>query len=169
MIDSSTDKPAKKGRQLYVSRKIQMVETCLKNDLILFRSNIEASMTSNLYRFTCVALNKLTGYIESSRCTCEVLLSGKCSHVACLLYFIESISLNAEPLIQKACTSVPQYWGKGKKVAKNPDSFHKKIYSRKTRPDKYIFTGKQNDRNDCKLLNRASARLIGTRFWHEIQ
>ena len=69
-------------------------------------------------------------------------MSGKCTHVACLLYFIEGIANNAEPLIQQACTSAPQQWGKGKKVAKNPDSFHKKTYTRKLKTDKYIFQGK---------------------------
>ena len=79
--------------------------------------------------------------ISATRCTCEVQLGGRCSHVACLLYFIEAISLKAEPIIKQACTSTPQAWGRGKKQDKNPDAIHKKFYDRKLKPDKYIAIG----------------------------
>ena len=50
VIDTEIDRHADKGRQMYFSRRIQMVETCSKDNFILFRANIEASMTSNLFR-----------------------------------------------------------------------------------------------------------------------
>ena len=43
-LDAGTEKPAIKGRQLYLSAKIQFWEYCKDNDLHLFRANISASM-----------------------------------------------------------------------------------------------------------------------------
>ena len=43
-IDIRTEKPSIKGRKLYASSKVQFWDWGQKNDLILFRANIEASM-----------------------------------------------------------------------------------------------------------------------------
>ena len=50
IIDSSTEKPAVKGRRLYLSSKIQVFESCMRKNDVLFRATIEASMRSNVFR-----------------------------------------------------------------------------------------------------------------------
>ena len=49
-IDTGTEKPAQKGRKMYTSKKIQFVEFCIHENLLMFRANIEASMKGNLFR-----------------------------------------------------------------------------------------------------------------------
>jgi hypothetical protein len=50
MINYGTEKPGKKGRQLYNSSKIQFCETTKTATLTLFRCNMEASMKNNEFR-----------------------------------------------------------------------------------------------------------------------
>jgi len=49
-IDCGTEKPAKKGKIMYYSEKIQLCEFALENDLVLFRANMSASMSTSTFR-----------------------------------------------------------------------------------------------------------------------
>ena len=45
-IDAGTEKPAIKGRRMYLSEKTQFWECCKSDDNVLFRANIGASMVA---------------------------------------------------------------------------------------------------------------------------
>ena len=78
-------------------------------------------------RYTCAAIDKKSGEIFVTKCTCPQSSGGKCSHVACLFYFIEDYAVDDDgPKLNEACTSLPQKWGKGKKVGHNPKPIGKK-------------------------------------------
>jgi hypothetical protein len=48
-VPSGTEKPAKRGRLLYLSDKIQLCQSAEIADKILFRANVEASMRAKLW------------------------------------------------------------------------------------------------------------------------
>ena len=75
------------------------------------------------------------GSILLSRCDCEQSTDGHCAHVSCLLYLVEDVSMKIPPTFQESCTSVPQAWGKGKKMAEDPQPLHKTDYGRKIKAD----------------------------------
>ena len=78
-------------------------------------------------RYTCAAIEKKSGEIFVTKCTCPQSTGGKCTHVACLLYFIDEYSTNDEgPKTYESCTSLPQKWGQGSKVKHNPKPIGKK-------------------------------------------
>ena len=87
--DAGTLKPARKGRMLYSSEKVQLCQVSNNSaSSLFFRCQMEASLRDKL-RFPCVQLSKDDGNIILSRCDCEQNADGRCSHVACLLYLIE--------------------------------------------------------------------------------
>ena len=49
-IPSGTEKPSKKGQAMYSNGKIQHCEYLEKEDLIVFRANVEASLSTNTFR-----------------------------------------------------------------------------------------------------------------------
>jgi hypothetical protein len=49
-IQSGTEKPVRKGRQMYRGGKIQLCESGKVNDLVVFRCTMEASMKTNVFR-----------------------------------------------------------------------------------------------------------------------
>jgi hypothetical protein len=49
-IQSGTEKPVRKGRQMYCGGKIQLCESGQVNDLVVFRCTMEASMKTNVFR-----------------------------------------------------------------------------------------------------------------------
>jgi hypothetical protein len=51
VISSGTEKPAKKGRLMYSSSKIQLCEFAILPDLVLFRCVMEASYKKNEFRY----------------------------------------------------------------------------------------------------------------------
>ena len=132
--DAGTLKPAKKGRMLYCSEKVQLCQVSSSMaGYLLFRCQMEASMKNKL-RFTFVQLSK-AGDIVLTRCDCEQNADGRCSHVACLLYLIEDLSLHVAPRIMTACTSKPMTWGKGSRKSKNPQALHSTNYSKRVKSD----------------------------------
>ena len=84
IVQTGIEKPADKGKDLYDSNFIQVVEYCFSGDFIIFYAIIEASMVDKL-RITKVCLNSINGEIISSICDCEASEGGQCSHV--LPYF----------------------------------------------------------------------------------
>jgi hypothetical protein len=50
-ISSGTEKPAKKGRHMYSSYKIQLCESGTFNSLVMFRCTMEASLKRNEFRY----------------------------------------------------------------------------------------------------------------------
>jgi len=91
-------------------------------------------------RYPAVALTILAQNckIYVSKCSCEQMQGGKCSHVACLLYLVQEVSLGASPRISLPSTSKQQYWGKGSKSARNPQPVQLADYGKKHKPDTYI-------------------------------
>ena len=78
------------------------------------------------------------GDIFISKCTCEVKIGGRCSHVACLLYLAEHVSINIEPRMSIPSTSCAQAWGKGSKVIRDPGPIQSKDYGKKFKMDRYM-------------------------------
>ena len=79
-----------------------------------------------------MAIEKETGQISITKCSCEQNVGGKCSHIGCLCYLIENFKLDPASIrIKKSCTSVLQVWGQGKKKSKNPGPVHEKDYNNK--------------------------------------
>ena len=136
-MDVGTQKPARKGRLLYLSEKIQLCQVSSSNESIFFRCQMEASMKNKL-RFPCVQLSS-SGHIVLTRCDCEQNADGRCSHIACLLYLIEDFSLGVSPRMMTACTSKPMAWGKGSRKMKNPQALHCANYSKKVRSDHFYY------------------------------
>jgi hypothetical protein len=141
-VSSGTAKPARKGRQLYASNKIQFCEVGNSDGMILFRCTMAASLKKE-FRYACVAIKKSDGQIIISKCNCPQQADGKCSHVAALLYLVEDISLGADPSMSAACTSTQQTWHTGpkkKSLTKTPDAIHLMKYSKtKYRGDALIY------------------------------
>ena len=136
VTDFNTVKPAKKGRQMYASSKIQLVETAEHEQKFLSRATVEASMRT-LFRYPCVSIDS-NGNVDVSMCTCEQQADGKCAHVSCLLYAIEDMAMNVYPRLSLACTSIPQVWGKGIKMSRDPKPLHLCQYTKKRRVDRII-------------------------------
>ena len=49
-IESGTFKPSRKGKDMYMSRKIQHCEFLLHQNMIIFRANVQASMSASVFR-----------------------------------------------------------------------------------------------------------------------
>ena len=101
--------------------------------LVLIKENVCIMLILFLFcRLTYVAIEKTTGKISITKCSCEQNAGGKCSHIGCLCYLIEHFKLDpASVRIKKACTSKLQAWGQGKKKLKNPGPVHEKDYNKK--------------------------------------
>ena len=141
-IQSGTAKPSRKGKDLYRDKKIQHAEYMKHNGWLVFRANMQASMKASVFRYPGVAINAESGSIETTCCTCQQMSGGKCCHVGALLFLIEELSFGDKPRLDEACTSKAQEWGKGSKVAKNPQPFHIADYGAKRQKiDKYYAIG----------------------------
>ena len=79
-----------------------------------------------------------SGNIKFARCTYEAQADQRCSHIACLLYLIEDLSLGQEPKIQQPGTSQQQAWGKGKRTDLDPVPVFERTYSKKQEQDRYV-------------------------------
>ena len=137
-IQSGTEKPSRKGKDLYRDKKIQHCEFMKHNNWLVFRANMQASMKASVFRYPGAAIHAENGSIETTCCTCQQMSGGKCCHVGALLFLIEDLSLGDKPRLDEACTSKAQQWGKGSKVEKNPQPFHHADYGQKRQKvDKY--------------------------------
>ena len=93
---------------------------------------VQIILTVLISRLTYVAIEKTTGQISITKCSCEQNVGGKCSHIGCLCYLIENFKLDPGTIrIKQACTSKLQAWGQGKKKSKNPGPAHEKDYNKK--------------------------------------
>ena len=111
IIESGTKKPSTKGKDLYLSPKIQLCEFAKGKNTVLFRCTIGASMKQE-FRFPEVAFSN--GQFTTTKCTCVTKNGGRCCHVAALMYLIQEVSFGATPRLEVVSTSKPQYWGQGK-------------------------------------------------------
>ena len=138
--DAGTGKPAVKGRQMYVSERLQFVEYATSSSHLYFRANCAASMKRGAQdtRFPGVAINLFHGTVDAARATCVAKADGRCVHVAALLYLVEDLSLGQEPKIERPTTSKPQYWGKGSQKELDPTSGAERNYSKKRQQDRYL-------------------------------
>ena len=135
VFDSSTKKPSVKGRRMYASKKIQLLEKSqLCNGGIAFRCNMTASFGKDC-RYPRVALDP-RGLIIDASCSCIQRADKRCCHVAALLFCIEDISLGNEPNLSLPCTSQPQKWGHGSRTKNSPSPLHKEKYTKKMSTDK---------------------------------
>ena len=123
---------------MYKSKKVLLVEFSSDQNLLFFRAQVQASYEKEL-RLVFVALENKKGQIYATKCNCPAQADGKCSHIACLCYFIEDLKRNpAGPIIYKASTSELQKWGTGKAIGKNPKAVEETDYGRKLKMDKYF-------------------------------
>jgi hypothetical protein len=67
-MDAGTDKPSVKGRRMYVSEKLTLVEAANSGTDLLFRSNCEASMKKSC-RYPAVAISQ-DGSVAMGQCNC---------------------------------------------------------------------------------------------------
>ena len=132
-IDSGTKKPAKKGQQMYTSRKIQSLQTASIGEDLYFRCIIGASYNKE-FRYPGVCFNEM-GDILDAKCDCKANADGRCCHIAALLFCILDISMGNSPKLDEACTSKPCQWGKGVTVARKPKPVHLESYSKKRKTD----------------------------------
>jgi hypothetical protein len=67
-VDAGTEKPAAKGRRMYVSEKLTLVEVATSGNTLLFRGNCEASLRKSC-RYPAVAISN-EGKIVAGQCNC---------------------------------------------------------------------------------------------------
>lgn len=139
ILQLRTTKPTAKGRQLYLSSKIHLVEKAEINNVLYLRANVEASMSRTKHRYVCLAILNC-GKIDYGSCTCYQGNQGRCSHVSAVLHLAEEMSLGASPRLHVSCTSVTQVWGKGQIRENDPTPVHMQKYHKKRQPDKYFDT-----------------------------
>ena len=85
LVDVRIEKPAKKGRDLYESKNTLLAEYCVIDSKVIFSANVEASMIAQVY-FPQVCIDMNDGLVFATKCTCEALEGGTCTHVSCLLH-----------------------------------------------------------------------------------
>jgi hypothetical protein len=69
--NAGTDKPSVKGRRMYISEKLTLVEWATSGTNLLFRSNCEASLRKSC-RYPAVAISK-EGSVIKGKCNCPAL------------------------------------------------------------------------------------------------
>ena len=107
-VDAGTAKPVVKGRQMYVSQRLTLVEYASTSTHLYFRANCDASMRDRVL-YPGVALTN-EGEVDYARCSCEARADQRCAHVACLLYLMEDLALKQEPKISRPSTSPEIYF-----------------------------------------------------------
>ncbi len=122
--DSSytTLKQLTRGRQYVTSGFIHDILSQSSNDLVHFKTKVDASMKKDLYNVT-VSMSKISGAIKDASCHCKASSLCRCSHIAALL-----LKLTDHVGQSPACTSVPCGWNKGTK-RKNPSSINTADYN----------------------------------------
>ena len=135
VVESGTKKPTTKGRDLYLSPKVQLCEFAKGKKTVLFRCTIGASM-KNEFRYPEIAFSD--GQFTTTKCTCVQKNGGRCCHIAALMYLVQEVSFGATPRIELATTSKPQYWGHGTKTEKTPQPVQFANYNKHFKPDKYV-------------------------------
>ena len=80
----------------------------------------------------------------------------RCTHIACLLFLMEDLSIGRKPVIKVACTSKPQAWGQGSRRNLDPGPIAAKSYSNKRRQDRYIDFDPRPDTSDSPSVDSES-------------
>ena len=139
-VDVGTQKPVMKGRMMYQSQRLQMAQFGYNSRFpfhLVFRANCSASLKKNELRYPRVVISQEGNVIQSS-CVCPARADGRCCHVAALLYLMEDLTYKNIPKLSLPSTSVPQYWGRGKKRCNDPKPAHVNQYSKKRKVDRFI-------------------------------
>ena len=108
LVNLGIDKPAEKGKDLYLSGNTVLCEFSEMDNKIIFSGNVEASLKAEVY-FPQVCIDTNDGNILSSKCTCEASSTGTCTHVSCVLHVILDLVSQKEPIITRPCTSKVLY------------------------------------------------------------
>jgi hypothetical protein len=124
LVEAGTEKPIVKGRRMYASERLTLVEFASGSSTSFFRSNCEASLRKE-NRYPAVAIDA-AGVVIQCKCTCAAAADQRCCHIACLLFLVEDLSLSQPPKIQMACTSKPQSWGRGSLRQLDPGPIYQK-------------------------------------------
>ena len=104
LVDVGIGKPAQKGKNMYESENIILIEFCVVDAKVIFSANVEASMISEVY-FPQVCIKLSNGHIFSTKCTCEASEGGICTHISCLLQAVLDLVSKKEPKISRPGTS----------------------------------------------------------------
>ena len=104
LVDAGIDKPADKGKDLYLSKHTTLCEYCVIDNKVIFNANVDASLNAEVY-YPQVCIDLTYGNIVSTICTCEASPTGTCTHVSCLLHVILDVKKQKEPQIERPGTS----------------------------------------------------------------
>ena len=86
--------------------------------------------------------------------------------MATLLYLIEDLTFNNTPKLPLPSTSVPQYWGRGKKKCNEPKPAHLNQYSKKRKSDRYYdFDPRGAGQSNSEVLLRAVQSMHRDSMW----
>ena len=106
--DQSVMKAMIRGRKLKEERFLSSdsVFTAKTKDHFVVKCQCQASMKKVL-RFVSVTIDRKTGLVISSSCTCPAGKSGSCNHVMAILFELADYSLRGLRTVpkEKACTS----------------------------------------------------------------
>ena len=122
-------KAKRDGYKLMKANNVKKVKFNPSHDnYCFFESRVKASMTRNKFYNTRVSLDKNTARVKTACCGCKAGATGRCKHVAALLYTI--LDYNECDLTEippdLTCTDKPQEWNKprSKKLAEGPMSLN---------------------------------------------
>ena len=96
-----------KGKDMYNSNWIYVVEYCIYGGNLFFYANVAASMRQEIMFHPKVCLELKSGQILTSECDCEASEAGQCGHVAALLFCLLDLFAKPKPKplkVKKACT-----------------------------------------------------------------
>jgi hypothetical protein len=68
-------------------------------------------------------------YVQCTKPCHSIVSDRRCCHVACLLFFVEDLSVKRAPVLSRPCTSKPQAWGRGSHRQLCPGPICKNRYS----------------------------------------
>jgi hypothetical protein len=83
-VDAGTEKPSVKGRRMYASEKLTLVEAVTSGEDLLFRGNCEASLRKSC-RYPAVAISK-DGQVVKGTCNCPANAGMK--HLFLILHLV---------------------------------------------------------------------------------
>ena len=131
-------KAARKGRDLYLSNKVHLMEFASKTGILLFRGNLESSLDLKTFYFPAFSLSS-SGRIKAAKCTCKAQADSRCAHIGAIMHLVEELIDGNTPRIFKPSTSQPQYFGKGSSRAADPGPVNLPRYGKKRRTDRFMY------------------------------
>ncbi|XP_071085447.1 uncharacterized protein [Haliotis cracherodii] len=143
----STAKPTKKGRAFFKSGHIQNIQTCSKNEYYYLKCECLPSYRLGMMYHVHVTLDNFA-VIQDASCDCVGSATGRCSHIAGLLFALEDYTVNFG-YTAPSCTSFSCSWNKPRNKTRNPQPAHTLQYSKKRAPNRVI------DHDPCPVADQS--------------